>query len=603
MRHTYNCLHEFISRLERENELLRIKQPVSPILEITEIADRFMKMEGKALLFENVEGYDVPVLINACGSKKRMCLALGVEDIGDIATDIRELINLSPPQSLREKLAILPKLFEFTKFPPKTIKPRNPACQEVVLTKDDIDLYKIPILQCWPKDGGRFITFPVVFTKSLKTGRRNLGMYRMQVYDKKTTGMHWHVHKDGAANYDEYKESGTRMPVAVAIGTEPAVTFAATAPLPQGIDELLLAGFIRKKNVELVKCKTIDLEVPATAEYVLEGYVDLEETRIEGPFGDHTGYYSEKAPYPVFHLTAITHRKKPVYFTTIVGKPPMEDCFMGEATATIFLPLLQTQHPEVTDISLPQEGTFHNCTIFSIKKRYPYQARKLMSALWGTGQISFSKMLLITDEGLDIHNHKQVIRYLLDNIDLKQDLFLTEGVLDVLDHSAAQALYGSKLGLDITRRLPGEFKQRTIKDKPKELPTLDSLIKGIPDITDCHLPFSDTKLSLLLVSINKSQPYQAPKTAEAIWQNDKSSSIDIILILDDSSGLRDLSFVAWKLFNNVNPNKDLMFYENNKIAIDVTKKYREEGSWRDWPEELSMDKGVVVKIDAVWREL
>jgi len=588
--------------LEQEGELLRIKHPVSPVLEITEIADRFIKMEGKALLFENVEGYDAPVLINAYGSLKRMCLALGVEELGEIAARIQGLIELSPPRSLRDKLSLLVRLFEFTKFPPKIIK-TAPACQEVVLTGDKIDLYKIPVLQCWPRDGGRFITFPCVFTRSLKTGKRNVGMYRIQVYDKKTTGMHWHIHKDGAANYHEYKEAGKRMPVAVAIGSDPVVTFAATAPMPQGVDELLLAGFIRKKNVELVKCKTIDLEVPATAEYVLEGYVDLEESRIEGPFGDHTGYYSEKAPYPVFHLTAITHRKKPVYFTTIVGRPPMEDCFMAEATSSIFLPLLRTQHPEIVALDLPQEGTFHNCTILSIKKRYPYQARKLMSALWGTGQMSFSKMLLITDEDVDIREHKQVVRYLLDNLDLEHDLFLTEGVLDVLDHSAPQALYGSKLGLDITKRLPGEFKPRTQNAGCRQLPPVDSLIKGIPAIADTCIPFPDTRLKLLLVSINKSRPFQAREVAEAIWKNDHSSCIDIILVLDSGGNINDLSYAAWKMFNNVNPNNDLIFYDGHKIAIDVTKKCKEEGYLRDWPEELCMDEKTVTKIDSVWQDL
>ncbi len=601
-RTAYSSLQEFISRLEREDELLRIKAPVSPILEITEIADRAIKRGGRALLFENVTGYDAPVLINAYGSARRMSLALGVEDTGEIADDIQQLISLSPPQRLREKLSILARLFEFTKFPPKIINPKTPPCQEVVLTKDKIDLDRIPILQCWPMDGGRFITFPAVFTKSLQTGRRNVGMYRMQVYDERTTGMHWHIHKDGASNYHEYKEAGKRMPAAAVIGTDPAVTFAATAPMPQGIDEMLLAGFIRKKNVELVRCKTIDLEVPATAEYVLEGYVDLEETRIEGPFGDHTGYYSEKAPYPVFHLTAVTHRRNPVYFTTIVGKPPMEDCFMVEATSKIFLPLLRTQHPEIVDLDLPQEGTFHNCSIISIKKRYPYQARKLMSALWGTGQMSFSKMLLITDDNLDIRDHNLVMRYLLDNFDPDQDLFQTEGVLDVLDHSADQPLYGSKLGLDLTLRLPGELKQRR-KHKQRRVPPINSLVEGIPCITGAYIPFPDTRWKLLVVSIKKERPHQAREVAEAVWKNDRHSGIDIILVLDDCQNLQDNSYVAWKMFNNVNPNKDLMFYRNNRIAIDVTKKCKAEGYDRDWPAEIGMDDKTVAKIDKLWSKL
>ncbi|MBI5788328.1 MAG: menaquinone biosynthesis decarboxylase [Candidatus Schekmanbacteria bacterium] len=599
---TYNSLPDFIGRLEAEQELVRIKYPVSPVLEITEIADRMIKRGGKALLFENVKGYNVPVLINAYGSTKRMCLSLGVANIQEISDDIQRFINLAPPKSWQDKFSLLSRLFEFTKFPPKRFKGAAP-CQEIVLTGDQIDLGKIPILQCWPHDGGRFITFPAVFTKSLKTGKRNVGMYRMQVYDKNTTGMHWHIHKDGAANYHEYQEAGVKMPVAVAIGTDPAVTYVATAPLPPGIDELLLAGFIRKKNVELVKCKTIDLEVPATAEYVLEGYVDLAESRTEGPFGDHTGYYSAAAMFPVFHLTAITSRKNPVYFTTIVGKPPMEDCDMARATSTIFLPLLKTQHPEIMDMCLPEEGTFHNCAMFAIKKRYPYQARKLMNALWGTGQMSFSKMLLFVDHDIDIHNHKQLVRYLLNNIDLEQDLFFTEGVLDVLDHSAPQPLYGSKLGLDLTRRLPGEFKPRRIKSGNPELPALESLLKGIDCVANANLPFPDTGLKPLLVAINKTHPYHAKEVAEMIWQNDVHNCIDIILVLDGNIDTKDLSYVAWRMFNNVNPNRDITYRPDGRVIIDVTKKSRQEGYPKDWPEELRMDKEVIGRIDSVWKDL
>ncbi len=601
MRTTYDGLGDFISRLEAEGELLRIKHPVSPVLEITEIADRFIKKEGRALLFENVIGYDAPVLINAYGSKKRMRMSLGVEHLDDIACDIQGLLELSPPESIGDRCSLLAKLFSFRKFPPKTVK--SAPSQQVVLTGDDIDIRKIPVLQCWPHDAGRFITFPAVFTKSLSTGRRNVGMYRMQVYDAKTTGMHWHIHKDGAANYHEYRKAGKRMPAAVAIGADPVVTFAATAPMPQGIDELLLAGFIRQKNVELVKCKTIDLEAPAGAEYILEGYVDLSETRAEGPFGDHTGYYSEQAPYPVFHITAITHRKKPVYFTTIVGKPPMEDCFMAEATSSIFLPLLRTQHPEIVNMDLPQEGTFHNCCIISIEKRYPYQARKLMSALWGTGQMSFSKMLLIMDEDMDVYNHKQIVRHLLNNLDPEQDLVLTEGILDVLDHSAMQPLYGAKLGLDITKRVSGEPKRVKLKTTDQKIPSVSSLIRGIPDITGAAVPFSDTKLKMLLVSIKKTQAHQAAKTAKAIWINDTSSYIDIIMVLDDCPDLNDLSYVGWKMFNNINPNRDLVFYDNGKITIDVTKKYASEGYHRQWPKELHMDKKTIDKIDSIWDKL
>lgn len=603
MRVAYNCLHEFISRLEKENELLRIKQPVSPVLEITEIADRFIKLEGKALLFENVEGCRASVLINAYGSEKRMCMALGVNALNDISGEIQEILNIAPPASLKDKLSLVTRLFEFRKFPPKLIRTSVAPCQEVVHTGDAVDLTTLPILHCWPKDGGRFITLPAVFTRSLNTGKRNVGMYRMQVYDKRTTGMHWHIHKDGASNYDEYRDAGQRMPVAVAIGTDPVVTYVSTAPMPPGVDELLLAGFIRKKNVELVKCKTVELEVPATAEYVLEGYVDLHESRVEGPFGDHTGYYSEPAPFPVFHVTAITHRRNPVYFATIVGKPPMEDLYMARATSTIFLPLLRTQMPEIADLDLPEEGTFHNCAIVSVYKRYPYQARKLMNALWGAGQMSFSKMLLLVDSGVDIRNRMELTRHILNNIDLAQDLFLTEGVLDVLDHSAPRALYGSKLGIDLTKRLPGEFEQRRLKPHGDKLLELSKLCHQVDGITDAWIPFSDTRLKLLVVSINKTMPFQARKAAEAIWRNDMDGRIDIMLILDSGGDTRSLSFVAWKMFNNVNPGSDLLSCEDGRIAIDVTRKSRDEGYPRDWPEELEMAPEAVARIDSIWKDL
>ncbi|MBI3813664.1 MAG: menaquinone biosynthesis decarboxylase [Nitrospinae bacterium] len=381
---------------------------------------------GKAILFENIDGSDIPVLINAFGSKRRMAMALGVEDAEEIAGDIQELIEIKPPANLLEKIKFLPKLFEISHYPPKIITGSAP-CQEVVLTGDDIDLFKFPILKCWPLDGGRFITLPVVFTKSLKAcgeqsesnRKRNVGMYRMQVYDKKTTGMHWHIHKDGAAHYDEYRKAGKRMEIAVAIGTDPVVTYSATAPLPYGVDELLFAGMIRKKGVELVKCKTIDMEAPATAEIVLEGYVETDEFREEGPFGDHTGYYSLKGDYPVFHITAITHRKNPIYFTTIVGKPPMEDCYMGKATERIFLPMLKALNPEIVDIDLPWEGVFHNCVIVSMRKRYPMHAKKLMDFFWGSGQMSFSKMILLVDEEINVHDYREAALNLLNNVDIE----------------------------------------------------------------------------------------------------------------------------------------------------------------------------------------
>ncbi|HPX91900.1 MAG TPA: menaquinone biosynthesis decarboxylase, partial [Spirochaetota bacterium] len=367
MKKNYKDLHEFISHLEMEGQLLRIKDPVSNILEITEITDRMSKMPGggKALLFENVKGYNFPVITNQFGSIRRINMALGSSSLDELAGRLHSIINMKPPVTLMDKIKLLPELLSMSRFLPRVRKGVAP-CQEVILTGDEVDLTKLPVLFCWPGDGGPFITLPVVFTRSLSDGKRNAGMYRMQIFDKRTTGMHWHIHKDGAHHYHEYKKAGKRMEVAVAVGTDPAVTYAATAPLPRGVDEMLLAGFIRRKPVEMVKCVTVDLEVPANAEFILEGYVDPDELKVEGPFGDHTGYYSLKGEYPVFHVTAITHKKKAIYSATIVGKPPMEDCYMALATERLFLQMIKTILPEIKDYMLPWEGVFHNIAVVAI---------------------------------------------------------------------------------------------------------------------------------------------------------------------------------------------------------------------------------------------
>ena len=610
MRIHYNSLRDFLARLESEEELIRIKEKVSPILEITEITDRICKSGdgGKAILFENVDGSDpqlnnsgtgVPVLINAFGSKKRMAVALGVDDIEEIARDIQELIELKPPQNFIEKLKFLPRLFEISHYPPKIITGKAP-CHEVVLTDDEIDLFKFPILKCWPLDGGRFITLPAVFTKSLKSGKRNVGMYRMQVYDKKTTGMHWHIHKDGASHYDEYKKAGKKMELAVVIGTDPVVTYSATAPLPYGVDELLFAGMIRKKGIELVKCKTINMEVPATAEIVLEGYVEPDELKEEGPFGDHTGYYSLKGDYPVFHITAITHRKNPIYFTTIVGKPPMEDCYMGKATERIFLPMLKALNPEIVDIDLPWEGVFHNCVIVSMKKRYPMHARKLMTSLWGSGQMSFSKMLLTVDEAIDVHNYKEVVLNLLNNLDIERDIYISEGTLDVLDHSAPNYIYGSKVGIDATERIEGETQRQEARRKGQWSVNSEQLKEKIPDILDINIPLKDVKNRVIFISIKKDKPYHARIVAEKLFKlTNGVNSISIAVILDEDVNIKDISTVIWKLFNNVDPKRDFYFI-NGRLSIDATKKLKEEGHPREWPPEIVMDEEIKKRIDKIF---
>ncbi|MCE5315114.1 MAG: menaquinone biosynthesis decarboxylase [Armatimonadota bacterium] len=470
----YRDLREYIDRLDQAGELVRINQRVSPNLEITEIADRTVKSGGPALLFEDVEGSSMPVLINHYGTMRRMAMALGVDNLDDIAREIESLIHMEAPGGFADKLMMLPKLLSLSSSFPKIVS--KAPCQDVVKTGEEASFAQLPILTCWPGDGGPFITLPMVFTKDPETHRRNVGMYRMHVYDPQTTGMHWHVHKVGARHFDEYEKRNERMPVAVALGGDPAVTYSATAPLPEDFDEMIFAGFLRKSPVEMVQCKTVDLQVPAQSEIVLEGYVDPKERRLEGPFGDHTGYYSSTDEYPVFHLMCVTHRKDPIYPATIVGKPPMEDCFIGKATERIFLPLMRTQVPELADINLPVEGIFHNIALVSIKKRYPMQARKVINALWGLGQMALTKIIIVFDENVDIQNMSEVIWRLGSNIDPQRDVFFSQGPVDVLDHAAPQALFGSKMGIDATKKLEGESHFRQWPDDIEMSPEVKAKI-------------------------------------------------------------------------------------------------------------------------------
>ncbi|MBN1630601.1 MAG: menaquinone biosynthesis decarboxylase [Thermoleophilia bacterium] len=448
-------LRDFIKLLRDRDELAVIETPVDPVLEIAEITDRVSKAGGPALLFTKPKGCSIPVLMNQFGSDRRMCLALRSASYEELAARVTKLTNLEAPGSAWDKLKALARLKDLAALQPKTV--RSGACQEVVLTGDQIDLDALPILKCWPLDGGRYITLPLVFTRHPDTGARNVGMYRLQVFDKRTTGMHWHLHKDGA---EHYQACQGRMEVAVAIGTDPALTYAATAPLPGGIDEVLFAGFLRGEAVELVQCRTVDLQVPAHAEFVLEGYVDLDERRLEGPFGDHTGYYSLADQYPVLHLTAITHRRDPIYSATIVGQAPMEDAYLGKATERLFLPLMRLTLPELVDFDLPKEGGFHNCALVAVEKRYPLHARKVMHSLWGAGQMQFCKCIVVVDADVDVHDYAQVAWRVFNNVDWKRDVVVTEGPLDVLDHSAPQPLWGAKIGIDATKKGPDEGHSR-----------------------------------------------------------------------------------------------------------------------------------------------
>ena len=451
----YRDLRDFISRLDKEGELRRISVEVDPVLEITEITDRLSKSNGPALLFERPKGSKYPLLINSVGSARRMNLALEVDDLDEVAERIRSFLNLQSPQGLFDKLKMLPKLAELGSFFPKSVK--SGPCKEVI-KKDGFSLLDFPILKCWPQDGGRFITWPMVITKNPETGKRNVGCYRMQLFDERTTGMHWQTQKHGAEHYRSARaRSGTgKLDVAVAIGSDPATALAGILPVPPDLDEFMFSGFLRREPVEMVQCETVDLEVPANSEIVLEGFVDLAELRTEGPFGDHTGFYSLEGKYPAFHVTCITHRKDPIYLTTIVGPPPQEDYWMGHAIERVFLPVMKMQYPEIVDVAMPAEGIFQNLMIIAIRKSYPGHARKIMSAIWSLGQAMFTKVVIVVDHDVDIQNSREVVWKALCAIDPERDVEFVLGPTDTLDHAARMQDYGSKMGIDATRKWASE---------------------------------------------------------------------------------------------------------------------------------------------------
>ncbi|MCI8360020.1 MAG: menaquinone biosynthesis decarboxylase [Clostridiales bacterium] len=447
----YKDLRAFLAALEGAGQLHRIDAAVDSYLEIAEITDRVSKRLGPALLFTRVKGSAFPVLTNAFGSYRRMELALETDSLDAPGEKIRRLLGAENYLTLVDKLKALPRLAGLAACLP--VPAARGAWQEIEAAPD---LTQLPALQCWPEDGGRYLTLPVVCTMDPETGAQNYGVYRMQVFGRRTAGMHWHLHKDGRSIYEKYKKLGGRMPVSVAVGCDPAVTYAATAPLPPGVDEMLLAGFLRGRPVSMTKSVLSDVRVPANCEFLLEGYVDLDELREEGPFGDHTGYYSEKAPYPVFHLKRLFHRADPIYQATLVGRPPMEDCYMAKATERIFLPFLQAVCPDIRDMDLPIEGVFHNCAVVSIRKRYPGQAAKVMHALWGLGQMMYQKLIVVVDEDVDPHNRSEVLWRVFNNIDPSRDLLITPGPLDALDHASPTRHFGSRMGVDATRKLPEE---------------------------------------------------------------------------------------------------------------------------------------------------
>jgi 4-hydroxy-3-polyprenylbenzoate decarboxylase len=497
----YRSFGQFIDALDRAGELNRVTVPVDTDLLIAEWADREMKSAGggKALLFQQpiIDGKksDFPVAVNTMGSRKRIAMALGRENVDEIAQEIQLILKAKPPTDLREGWSLLKQGIHLLHARPKSVK--EGACQEVVhilekrstlnvqrSTPNQITLRDLPILKCWPKDGGRFITLPNVHTRDPESGERNVGVYRMQVFDDRTTAMHWQVHKVGARHGKRYYERNERMPVAVTLGGDPAYTFTATAPLPDGLDEILFAGFLRRKSVELVRCKTVDLEVPADVDFVLEGYVQPGEMHPEGPFGDHTGYYTAVEDYPVFHLTAITHRKDAIYPTTIVGIPPMEDFYLGDATVRIFLPVFKMNFPELVDMTLPPEGVFHNLVFVSIRKQYPYQAFKVMHGLWGMGQMMFSKYIVVVDDDCDVHNTSEVLFRLCANTDPARDTTVIKNPSDSLDHAPSQQNVGSHMGFDATRKLPGENYHRQWPELLKMTDEARALVDALQKKTD-----------------------------------------------------------------------------------------------------------------------
>src|SRR5918994_6503439 len=444
-------LREWIRLLEEQGELARVDAEVDPDLEITEIVDRTVKSGGPALLFESPRGSGHPLLINQFGTERRMCMAFGVERLDDVAAKLEDVLEMNPPQGIVEKVRGLRKLKSIADSLPKTVC--SGACQEVVLTGDDVDLDRLPIQRCWPLDPAPFVTLPAVITKDPRTGVRNVGMYRMQKVDRNTTYMHWQIHKDGRA---DWLATDGRIPVAVALGLDPVTTYSASAPLPKHIDEFMLAGFFRGRPVEMVRCVSNDLEVPAHSEIVLEGYIEKDELGLEGPFGDHTGYYTPAEPFPVFHVEAMTMRRDAIYASIVVGKPPQEDAWLGKATERIFLPAVKLTIPEIVDYDLPVAGAFHNCVIVSIRKAFPGHAQKVMHAIWGLGMLSLTKSIVVVDEWVNVHDYEQVMFRVGANVDPARDVLLTEGPLDHLDHAPTRQFYGGKIGIDATHKGPAE---------------------------------------------------------------------------------------------------------------------------------------------------
>lgn len=574
----YKDLKSFLKALKAKNLLTEINVEVDPELEITEIADRVSKAYGNALLFKKVKGSEFPLVINAMGTYERLNMGLGVDSLDEIAEQIEDYMNVSAYVTLMGKIKSIPKLAPLPFIFPRKVK--SAPCQEVIT---EPDLNALPILKCWPQDGGKYITLPLVFTKDPENGQQNVGMYRLQVYDEKTTGMHWHLHKDGKEIYEKYRKLGKKMPVSVALGCDPAIIYSATAPLPKMIDEMIFAGYLKKKGVELVKCVTNDIYVPAHAEFILEGYVDLEEKRLEGPFGDHTGYYSLSDMYPVFHLEKMTHKKNAIYPTTIVGKPPMEDCYLGKATERIFLPLMKIQTPEIVDMDMPLEGVFHNCAIVSLKKAFPRHANKLLYALWGLGQMMYTKMIIVVDEHVNVHDYAEVARAIQKNVVDPSHLIITEGPLDALDHASNRAFQGFRLGIDASTKRPVE-----VNEAYKSPISVDN-------------PMDDVQI----IAFKKEDGGLTVKEHLKALADDAGHLAHYVIVVDEWIDPSALSTVSWKVFNNIDPERDLVISQKPDgrlfMGIDATKKGPQDGLMRPWPDDIEMTPEVIARVTERWK--
>jgi len=602
----YSGLKDFISVLESNGELHRIKVFADPVLEIAEITDRVTKSGGRALLFENT-GTRFPVLINAFGSERRMAMALGMSNISDASGDIEKAFSMftDSPAGLRARIRALPGLLKMTGYLPSRTKKKG-ECQKVIHMKPDLSI--LPVLKCWPHDGGRFITLPIVHTFHPVTGKPNAGMYRMQVLGTGITGMHWQRHKTGANHFEAWKKTGKRMPVSVTLGGDPVYTYCATAPLPENLSEYILAGFIRKKKVKLVKCITNDIYVPYDADIVIEGYVDpAEEFIMEGPFGDHTGFYSLADLYPVFHVTCITHSGNAVYPATIVGVPPHEDAWLAKATEKIFLsPVRLAIQPEILDFHMPEAGVAHNLVIVRINKGYPGQGMKVINSLFGAGQMMFTKYLIVVSGNVDIRNYIELSGHILSNTDFGTDIIFTRGPLDVLDHSSDTFSFGGKAGVDATVKLPEELQVRggTIqKQKATEGDIPDFLF--VPFIKAFRMYKTDGGTSILIIGVDPSgDPGSIMRSCELLRDNSDKSLFRLVLAADHTVDQDDAFMVAWQILGNSDPVRDHYFISKDSLLIDGTIKfYREGGFPRRWPNIVCSDAATIEKIDEIWDTL